>query len=109
MLEVIDNKYKNWHDLIIIKTQQRNWTKKSAPCYIEKHHIIPKSLGGTNVDINLVCLTAKEHYIIHLLLTKFTFGNSYIKMIFAMDKLCRGNKEVRKYVSSRTGAIRITK
>jgi hypothetical protein len=35
----------------------------------EKHHIVPKSLGGNNVG-NLVYLTYREHYICHKLLVK---------------------------------------
>lgn len=36
--------------------------------YSEIHHIIPKSLGGTDDKCNLVRLSAKEHYIVHHLL-----------------------------------------
>lgn len=39
-------------------------------CYCEQHHIIPKSEGGDNSKDNLVNLTAREHYIAHLLLAK---------------------------------------
>ena len=39
-------------------------------CYCETHHIIPKSEGGSNDKSNLVNLTAREHYIAHLLLWK---------------------------------------
>lgn len=38
--------------------------------YIERHHKIPKSLGGSDDAYNLVLLTAKEHYTAHHLLTK---------------------------------------
>ena len=38
--------------------------------YVENHHIIPRCLGGTDDESNLVVLTAREHYIAHLLLTK---------------------------------------
>ena len=34
----------------------------------EKHHIIPKCMGGTNDVANIVKLTPKEHFIIHKLL-----------------------------------------
>lgn len=34
--------------------------------YYEKHHIIPKSLGGTNKKDNLVKLTPKEHFLAHM-------------------------------------------
>jgi hypothetical protein len=36
----------------------------------EKHHIIPRSLGGSNKKSNLVKLTPKEHRLCHILLTK---------------------------------------
>ena len=39
-------------------------------CYCETHHIIPKSEGGSDEPDNLVNLTAREHYIAHLLLAK---------------------------------------
>lgn len=36
--------------------------------YCELHHIKPKSIGGSDVSSNLVYLTAREHYIAHLIL-----------------------------------------
>jgi hypothetical protein len=36
--------------------------------YTEKHHIIPKCLGGSNDKENLVELTAREHFLCHMLL-----------------------------------------
>jgi len=38
--------------------------------YVERHHIIPKCLGGSNKSDNLVKLTAEEHYVAHQLLIK---------------------------------------
>lgn len=38
--------------------------------YFEIHHIVPKSSGGTNDKENLVCLTAREHFMCHWLLYK---------------------------------------
>jgi 5-methylcytosine-specific restriction endonuclease McrA len=35
----------------------------------EIHHIIPRSIGGSNNLDNLVKLTYKEHYVCHRLLT----------------------------------------
>jgi hypothetical protein len=51
--------------------------------YTEAHHIIPKSLGGTDDRSNIAVLTAREHYICHLLLPKMTQGPAYHKMIRA--------------------------
>jgi hypothetical protein len=52
--------------------------------YSEAHHIIPRSLGGTDEHTNLVRLPAKAHYVAHLLLTKMTEGEARQKMICAM-------------------------
>uniref|UniRef100_A0AAU8HYS9 Homing endonuclease n=1 Tax=Rhizobium phage LG08 TaxID=3129229 RepID=A0AAU8HYS9_9CAUD len=43
--------------------------------YKERHHIIPGSLGGSNDESNLVYLTAREHYIAHLLLLQIHKGD----------------------------------
>jgi hypothetical protein len=44
--------------------------------YKEKHHIVPRCLGGTDDEINLVSLTPEEHYLCHLLLIKIHPKNS---------------------------------
>lgn len=38
--------------------------------YTEKHHIVPKCMGGTNKKNNIVPLTAREHFLAHRLLTR---------------------------------------
>jgi hypothetical protein len=38
--------------------------------YTEKHHIVPRCMGGNNAKINLVRLTPEEHYLAHQLLVK---------------------------------------
>jgi NUMOD3 motif len=40
--------------------------------YLERHHIVPKCLGGSNDISNLVLLTAREHYLCHWLIAKQT-------------------------------------
>lgn len=37
--------------------------------YKERHHILPRSLGGSDEKENLVDLTAREHFLCHYLLT----------------------------------------
>jgi hypothetical protein len=75
----IDNKYSRIYFSIINRAKERLLENT----YFEKHHIIPKSLGGSNKKENLVKLTAREHFICHLLLTKMTSGDAYYKMINA--------------------------
>ena len=53
----------------LIENRQKNPISRND-CYCERHHIIPKSEGGSNEPSNLVYLTAREHYICHLLLAK---------------------------------------
>jgi len=74
----IDNKYTRWYYNIINRAQTR-----LLNCYTERHHIIPKSLGGSNESSNLVSLTAREHFICHMLLTKMVGGIQRQKMIHA--------------------------
>jgi len=50
------------------KAEQRGWTKESASCYVEKHHIFIRAIYGENDRV--VYLTAREHFIAHLLLWK---------------------------------------
>jgi hypothetical protein len=88
----INNKYKTWHDNIITKAKNRTLT-----CYTEKHHILPKCLGGSNNEDNLVRLTAKEHFIIHILLCKFTTGVAKRKMLYAHKAMSYYIKEGRNY------------
>ena len=57
--------YKSVYDKLILKAKNRIISPKE---YYEKHHIIPKSIGGSDIDNNLVKLTYKEHYIAHKLL-----------------------------------------
>ena len=71
--------------------------------YTECHHIIPRSLGGNNNDENLVNLSAKEHFVCHLLLTKIYKNDflSYKKMIKAFMMMRCSTKTQKHYISSK--------
>ena len=73
--------------------------------YIESHHIVPKSLGGTDDKNNLVNLTAREHFICHLLLTKMYSQNTpnYYKMVkaFMMMLVCKSENQERFLTSKK--------
>ena len=58
--------YKLIYNSLIARAQQR----LVITGYTEKHHIIPRCMGGDNTKNNLVTLTAREHFIAHLLLIK---------------------------------------
>ena len=85
-----DNKYTRWYFNII-----DNRKKNIPDGYFEKHHIIPKCLGGSNDKNNLVKLTAREHFICHLLLTKM---NDNYKLKFALHMmLVKNDKQDIRY------------
>jgi len=75
------------------KEQNRVKLKKYDKNYIyyENHHILPKCLEGLNEEINLVLLTAKEHFISHKLLIKIHPGNR--KLVDAFFFMIHGNQK----------------
>lgn len=80
-----NNKYTKKYYTIINKALQR--TELNG--YVERHHIIPKSLQGSNDSTNIVILTAREHFICHLLLIKMVEGIYKSKMAYAAWQLSR--------------------
>ena len=57
--------------------------------YVEKHHIIPRSIGGADTTDNIVKLTGREHFICHVLLVKMQPINSPLrfKMVKALTMM----------------------
>jgi len=43
---------------------------RSRQGYMERHHIVPRCLGGGDQSSNLVYLTAREHFLAHKLLVR---------------------------------------
>lgn len=80
----LPNKYTAWYYAIVTNKNNR---KKKEGTYYEKHHIIPESLGGSNAKTNLVLLTAREHFICHVLLTKMLKDQMKIKMEYALFRI----------------------
>lgn len=93
----LQNKYTIWYFSIINHARQMDYIG-----YTEKHHIIPKSLGGGDSFENIVSLTARQHFICHLLLPKMVTGYHYHKMIYALNMMLCSNKLHNRYkISSR--------
>lgn len=80
--------YGNHYKRLIERARQRE-----LDGYGEWHHIIPRCLGGTNDSDNLVFLTAREHFIAHILLVKI-YPNEY-KLIFAVNMMAKQFTEDR--------------
>jgi len=94
------NKYTVWYDSIINKA-------KATPFngYTETHHIIPRSLGGSNESTNLVELSARQHFICHWLLTKIYTGQDRGKMINALVMMQGENTYQQRYNTKITSRV----
>jgi hypothetical protein len=72
-------------------------SRDKPDCYTEKHHITPKSMGGSDDKENIAILTAREHFIAHWLLSKIHKNSQMIYALFAMTK--PGNQSQSRYTS----------
>jgi len=90
--------YKKLYDNIISKAKTR-----PISGYTERHHIVPKSFGGTDKKDNIVRLTAREHFICHYLLCKITVPKSieWYSAIKAFNMMCSKSNTHQRYINSR--------
>jgi hypothetical protein len=71
---------------VFIESRPKRDLKKEPGFNI--HHILPRSLGGGNEPANLIKLTVREHYIVHMILWK----GAGPAMAFAFRRLIRSKK-----------------
>lgn len=94
-----NSKYSRWYFSIIMSAKEKHRNKTEG--YYESHHIVPRSLGGTNQKTNLVLLSAKEHFIVHWLLTKMVDDKGHKhKMSCALFKMMHSAEGQPRYCSS---------
>ena len=96
---MLENKYKKWYFSLMEKAKIRT----EIPQEIEKHHILPKSLGGLNIKENIVRLTIREHLLAHRLLPHFLTGLEKAKMYHAYHRMVNGRQG--KYVKMSLSTI----
>lgn len=85
--------YKLKYHQFIDSRRQRPLTKEKG---YEIHHILPRSLGGTNHKENLVKLTLKEHHTAHKYLAKMYEGKDRLKMEIALGVMKHDREIARK-------------
>lgn len=112
----IENKYKNIYFKIIEKAKSQNRKKlkrnQIGYVYYELHHIYPSSIYPEYKDLKLnswngIYLTAKEHYICHLLLPKFLVGKDKHNMINALIKMTYSKSNGQERYTARSyGLVR---
>lgn len=71
--------YKKIYDQLVEKCRVRGLDKSALEGYYEKHHIIPKCMGGGESSDNFVLFTPREHVVAHKLLWK-AFPDNYSLM-----------------------------
>jgi hypothetical protein len=80
------------YDIIYDRLIDRALTR-TVTGFTEKHHIIPKCVGGEDSNFNLVRLTPEEHYLAHQLLVKMSLYKqhpNFYKLIFSMNMMTVG-------------------
>ena len=60
--------------------------------YREKHHIVPRSEGGLDLEDNIVELTAREHFLAHWLL--YRINPEISSRAHSFWRMCRGRGKV---------------
>ena len=94
------NKYTKWYNQITDRARNR-----IVEGYTERHHIKPRSLGGTDNTDNLVELTAREHFICHWLLVKMTTGEEHYKMLNALRMMRAEKSGQQRYETAITSRV----
>lgn len=83
--------YTKIYEDLINRSKTRQLTE-----YCEKHHIIPRSMGGPNTKDNIAKLTGREHFLAHLLLAKI-----YPKNIGMAIAILRMRGDTRRVTNSK--------
>lgn len=78
--------------------ENRRAKEDSIEGYFEVHHILPRSLGGTDNPDNLIKLTASDHIFAHYLLAKIHGGRQWAPIYLMVSRTAdiRSDTDVRK-------------
>jgi hypothetical protein len=94
------DKYTRWYNQILNRAKGRILEPP-----FERHHIKPRSLGGTDDRDNIAFITPREHFICHWLLIKMTTGEEYYKMLNALRMMRAENPGQKRYKTKITSRV----
>lgn len=107
----IENKYYRWYYLIIEKALGQNRIKRSVTHeeyqYFEEHHILPSCIfpeykSFKKYSWNKVMLTAREHFVCHMLLPKFAAEDTHrFKLVHALYAMANQNNNQQQRNNSK--------
>ena len=91
--------YSKIYDSLIERARNRN-----IDGYVERHHVVPRCMGGSDDASNLVKLTPEEHYLAHLLLVKMYPTNR--SLIYAAKMMSgQGNNKSYGWLKRRSAKL----
>lgn len=88
--------YQKIYDEFILN---RRGIENSISGYFERHHIIPRAIGGTDSPENIINLKPEDHFFSHLLLAKIHGGKMWAPIAFMVGgkrknwKPCKSRRE----------------
>lgn len=91
--------YQKHYDNLIIRARSR-----ILDGYVERHHVRPVCLGGTDEIGNLVALTPEEHYTAHLLLAKIHHNDA--RLLYAANMMMVNNPAQHRTKNKMFGWLR---
>jgi len=94
------SKYTKWYNQIIDRAKGRILEPP-----FERHHIRPRSMGGTDDRENIAFITPREHFICHWLLIKMTTGEDHYKMLNALRMMRAENPGQKRYKTKITARV----
>lgn len=87
--------------LLYVNLLNKHGTKeKPTNGYYERHHVQPKSMGGTDDPSNLVYLSGRVHFIAHWILYKHTKSVAMARAFYGM---CDFKRRPERYQPSSRG------
>lgn len=94
------NKYEKWYNQIT------STGKKYREPGLERHHIVPRSLGGNDDIENITFITPRAHFVCHWLLIKIhPAGEEHWKMLNALRMMRAENPNQKRYNTKITSRV----
>lgn len=98
------NYQKIYDDFIKDRRADESRLKDSGDRF-ERHHILPKSMGGTDDEDNLICLSHRDHYFAHCCLAKIHGGVMWLALEMMSSWVSKSNGRSFAFTQSKLASI----
>ena len=86
--------YKRIYDEFIADRRAKEAALIASGEYVERHHVVPRSLGGSDEKSNMIALTAADHYFAHECLARIHGGKMWAALYFMSQSGTTSAREV---------------